>query len=635
LPAPAGTDEKGVLAGRVLDEGGKPVAGAKLSLWAKGKSRPVGQTGPDGRFRLELTKDDLAGQPKLVVRAKGRGPDWVELGKRPAGEVTFRLREEVPIQGRLRDLEGRPVAGAQVTVEEVGKTDKDDLDPFIEAWKNIMSGAPIPRLRTVPPAALSATTTTKTDREGKFRVTGVGRERHVTVTVRGKGIEHQHLWVVTRPGFKKTRNFHGPSLDLLVGPGKEVVGVVRERGTGKPAVGVTVACFMSQATTDEKGRFRLEGLPKRETHFVSARGKDYFMMMRQVKDTPGREPIRVSLEVQRGIRVTGRLLDEAGKPVSGVVSYFIKSDNPYLKKSVFSQGVGLGSGPAGPDGKFSMLVIPGPGYLAAQADRNIYARATLEGWDGAPVGTAPHALFPYYYHAIVSIDPDVKKPASMKCDVVLSAGRTRPGTVVGPDGKPVVGAIAFGLTAIPDPGERTIPRPTRFGPPPPDRLKGSSFTAFGLNPKEPRHLVFVHPEKKLGKVLRFRGDEKGPLVVKLEPLGAVGGRALADGKPAAGRFVTPRPPNLFAFYKDYPIELMHNQYRPYGSGRNTRWLPEVARTDAQGKFRLEGLLPRLKYTLWVTDRPLGQLGIVREVTLKSGETRDLGDVKSPGMIPGE
>src|SRR5262249_53974719 len=162
---------------------------------------------------------------------------------------------------------------------------------------------------------------------------------------------------------------------------------------------------------------------------------------------------------------------------------------------------------------FSVLVLPGPGYLAAQADRNNYARATLPGWDGAPVEAVPHALFPHYYHAIVSIDPDEKKPASMKCDGVLSPGRTRSGTGVGPDGKPVAGAIAFGLTAIPDPGARTIPRPARFGPPPPARLKGSSFTAFGLNPKEPRHLVFIHPEKKLGKVLRLRGDEKGPLVV--------------------------------------------------------------------------------------------------------------------------
>ena len=45
-----------------------------------------------------------------------------------------------------------------------------------------------------------------------------------------------------------------------------------------------------------------------------------------------------------------------------------------------------------------------------QADRNLYTRATLPGWDGHPVGTAPHALVPHYYHAIAAIDPAFRQP---------------------------------------------------------------------------------------------------------------------------------------------------------------------------------------------------------------------------------
>src|SRR5262249_21129335 len=155
-------------------------------------------------------------------------------------------------------------------------------------------------------------------------------------------------------------------------------------------------------------------------------------------------------------------------------------------------------------------------------------------------------------------DPDEKKPTSLKCDIALEPGLSRPGSLVGPDGKPVTGAIAFGLTAVPDPGSRTFPRQPRYGPPPPDRLQPSTFTALGIDPKQPRHLVFLHPEKKLGKLVKLRPDEKGPLTVKLEPLGAISGRVRGeDGKPAPDHVVTPGPPNLFAFYHDYPIELLH------------------------------------------------------------------------------
>src|SRR5262249_41968456 len=202
---------------------------------------------------------------------------------------------------------------------------------------------------------------------------------------------------------------------------------------------------------------------------------------------------------------------------------------------------------------------------------------------------------------------------------------------VGPDGKPVTDVIAFGLTAVPDPGGRTVPRQSRFGPLPPDRLKTSTFTAVGLNPKEPRHLVFLHPEKNLGNLVKVRGDEKGPWTVQLEPLGSISGRVrTGEGKPAADRAVTPTPPYLFAFYRDYPIELLHNDPSQRHMGRLIRWLPEGATTDAEGKFRLGGLVPGLKYRLMVKERgaPLSAIpSHTREdVVTESGKTTDLGDL---------
>src|SRR5581483_11399896 len=114
----AGGAEDGEVVGRVLDAKGNPLAGAKVSVWSKtSKGRKVAETGADGRFRFAPGKDEQAGT--LVARAKGLGADWVPLRGRPAGEVTLRLEEDVPVQGRVLDLEGRPIAGLTVKVTEV------------------------------------------------------------------------------------------------------------------------------------------------------------------------------------------------------------------------------------------------------------------------------------------------------------------------------------------------------------------------------------------------------------------------------------------------------------------------------------------------------------------------------------
>ena len=60
--------------------------------------------------------------PWLVATAPGFGPGWVRGAFKAAasGELTVRLVEDgPPIEGRIVDLEGRPVAGAQVKVERL------------------------------------------------------------------------------------------------------------------------------------------------------------------------------------------------------------------------------------------------------------------------------------------------------------------------------------------------------------------------------------------------------------------------------------------------------------------------------------------------------------------------------------
>jgi hypothetical protein len=161
------------------------------------------------------------------------------------------------------------------------------------------------------------------------------------------------------------------------------------------------------------------------------------------------------------------------------------------------------------------------------------------------------------------------------------------------------------------------PDPTR------DRLKTANFTAAGVHPGEPRTLVFADPERKLGRVYVLPAGEKGPVTVRLEPLAAASGQIVdAAAKPLAGAKVAVR---ISSPWKDasftLPAELAHNF---------PAWLDVQSRevvADEDGRFTVEGLLPGVKYGVWVkaseeyvTVRPPA-------IPLTPGKTTPLGELK--------
>src|SRR4029077_8720840 len=87
-----------------------------------------------------------------------------------------------------------------------------DLDLWIEGCKE-RGKKPVPKnaafARKMPPLvglaakAVGLPAPLTTDKAGKFRLTGVGRERVVFVEVEGPGIESMQFNVLTRPGTAK------------------------------------------------------------------------------------------------------------------------------------------------------------------------------------------------------------------------------------------------------------------------------------------------------------------------------------------------------------------------------------------------------------------------------------------------
>ena len=216
---------------------------------------------------------------------------------------------------------------------------------------------------------------------------------------------------------------------------------------------------------------------------------------------------------------------------------------------------------------------------------------------------------------MISVNPSEKDPKSTHIDVALTPGRALTGTVVDPAGQPLADAHGAGLGATPKFFDRSE-----------GKLATANFTVSGLNPKKSRSVLFIHPEKKLAKLMTIRPDEPGPLTMRLEPTGTLAGRVVdATGKPLAGLKVAAQLSFKPEDTKDLPAELRFN-YPTWSKLTNG-----VATTGKDGKFRVDGLIPGLRYNLMVNDRDpqpgKRAVAYVEDLSVESSKTKDLGDLK--------
>jgi hypothetical protein len=318
----------------------------------------------------------------------------------------------------------------------------------------------------------------------------------------------------------------------------------------------------------------------------------------------------VDFALARGLLVRGQLSDKVtGRPVPGTIYYLPRPDNPHLKNYPGFAMISTSPATVEPDGSFAVAAIPGRGLLCARAVEDRFTRAEFAG----NPGEAPVLLQFATFHAIKDVDLSETVPLSLQCSFALDPGRTLHGRVYGPDGKPLNGAFAAGLTGAPSSVAGSSPKP---------KLAETDWTAVALKPERPRTLVFWDEEKKLGKALLLHGNEPGPVCVRLEPLGSVagvlvdaGGRALAGAKLQL-RY-SPRQE------KTLPGEL--------GKGIPGLIPPALsvpeATTGQSGGFRIEGVIEGIEYDLFIQQGQNSSL-LVGAITLAGGECKTLGNVHS-------
>jgi RNA polymerase sigma factor (sigma-70 family) len=631
------------VSGRVLDPDGRPLAGARLYLLegdCAGKAPPAvrATTDDDGRFRLTPADNGKV----LFAAADGCGPAWTRDFGKP-GEVTLRLaKDDVPITGRVVDLEGRPLAGATVRLQQLKAPLQGTLDAWLEARKTRKDGINLefeylsvllaPELPQLYPTAT-------TDKDGRFRLGGVGRERVATLLIEEPAIETGQVNVLTRAGVKTVTmpyydnfpeagelTYHAAAFDHPAAPCRLVTGVVRDRATGRPIAGAAIRAgtpfnHLLRTTTDKEGRYRLTGLARAQ------RGKSQVILALSPEDAPylaaskearvsedaPRDPVSINFELKKGVWLEGQVKDKEGRGVEAFLTPFVfiealdKEDAPALYLPVPNDG-----GRTDGRGRYRIAVFPGRGLVGARAtgaglDRYCAGVGAERIKGGGPSAHAGCIDYPTYPVRALNRDYDCLKevnPAAadkvVSCDFVLDPGRALTVRAQGPDGKGLEGTWVFGQLVRDQWSEEPV--------------KEAEFPVHGLKPGEGRTLVLRHEGKGLAGVVRIGGDERGPVTARLVPAAAVTGRLLDHGgRPLGHAAIEVR------FYLEERPKWIFNHH------------PLTARADADGKFRIDGLVPGLKYHALTLLQPLSGRPypghVFADLVLREGETRDLGDVK--------
>lgn len=635
--------------GIVVGPDGRPVAGAavRATHLDDTAATPVATSGPDGRFvirlpRLPETLADYRDEfPWIIASASGAGIGWTKgvLRNDPPDETVVKLTPEgPPIKGRILDLEGRPVAGARVRLSRLLFDETGPLDRWIARARNGAEGNLWQHLETLAADDAHVPLEARTGPDGRFTLTGVGRDRIASLLITGEGIATTPVDVFSRaePELRiadrgRMRNspqiVHAPRFQLAVAPAKRVEGVVRDKHSGRPIAGVKlnagvfdehsgIAAEGIEATTDAEGQYRLDGLPRAAAYriFVEPAPKLPYpeIALKAPATTPAFEPVTFDIALTPGIVVRGRVTEKGtGRPVMGYINYYAFADNPHLKDYPgFAEG---DAAHAYPDeqGRYTLVALPGRGIIGVRDEggrsRPVADYKQIPGFDPKDFEpqleafrTVPEDASIRNFHVLAIVD---FAPGSrgVTRDIETDPGRSVDVEVVGPDGRPVGEIIVKGTSAL----FATSPEPH----------PSPRFTVHALAPGDPRRVVVSHKERKLIGSVFLKGDEAGPIVVKLEPWGTVRGRIVDDeGRPRKGMFLM----QPMGYVKAHPET---NDILP-GSDWNNG-----VRADDDGRFVVEGLVPGLHYG---ADSRAGfdSPGLLfQDVVLAPGEDRDLGNLK--------
>jgi hypothetical protein len=614
-----------------------------------------------------MTYRELDGLPArrqglLIATASRYAPDWLMTWGQDQGsfrshwsplkgaDLTLRLEEDdVPILGRLLDHDGRPLGGARVRLNALKVPWKHDLDAHLDKFKRSLNKVwmfDYDRSLERPWLLPGVASEVFTDRDGRFQISGLGRERLADLLVTAPSVVDTRLTVMTRnaPDVVIERDATGDPKQAILGAGftfqlkigQTFSGVVRDRETHQPIPGMWVGMQHDPLnglidgeypwSTDQNGRFTITGQEFYPgwTEITAVPQPGQLYPVTKVKPDGIHKTV---IECPRGIPFRLRVSDEQGRPVEAEVSYEDVQPNPYTARIRFYDGRWpINRAAKRGEGIYEGFVLPGPGaVLVKTPGRPDYRAAHIDPkaffGPGRPDWSEQERTFAYGnddslaiggwsfdqrdYAAIVLVNPTIgSRPLELSARV--ERDQPRQVSLIDPEGKPLVGVTSEAwLNGYYSRSIRT-----------------STFSLQKLHPDRVQRILFYKEDRKLVGFLLARGDGDTPYTVQLQPWATITGRiVMENGVP----FPTQGPPDQQLFMTGLSINgppfLTNSDPDPKVGGYRD------VKVNEDGRFRVEQLVPGQRYTGTIF-RMGGQFAgmAFQDLVLQSGEVRDLGKI---------
>lgn len=566
---------------KVVDGAGKPIAGASAALLA-GYPNMLGPAKTDAKGECSFNLPESARIDTILAWKAGAGLDY-ELYTLPYEQANDQLTKtpEFPIElGETLTLTGASPLTVRVT-------DTDDKSiPGAKAYVWLLNKTDPKRREELNLSYFTEMFRQEADDNGKivFDWFPIWQTDPVTIWPMVDG--YVHVRGQYEPATKT--NALNISLERLV-PMRGKVSFA----DGKPAAKITVAAngsgydidrYNATVETDEQGRYEFKAAPN-QIYMISIADKEWaapsqsgFVVL------PGKEVADHDFVLRKSTRVFGRVLNEdTGEPV------------PDKRVYLTHHGIDLQT--------MKDVVLPNPRgsttYVCPMTQQTINT-----GEDGKFeffVGEGEYKLFIQGSKATtLSIAQEAEKPADIKIYVQPQ--------------KTFTGLAIDGQSSFPLAGVHLDIHSANLNKS--DQWKATTAADGIFQVKMFSERSFVHAvsaDSKLGAILELDADRESA-ELKLKPLGSATGKLLTvDGsQPAAGVKLL------------YGVTIFDK-----ASQMSSNRFGRVVTTDSDGVFTLPNLVPDWEYTCTLLDYPGGYVLTVVKANVEPGETRKLGDVKTP------
>jgi protocatechuate 3,4-dioxygenase beta subunit len=359
--------------GRVVDEQGRPIAGAKVTLYEMAydgtpysyetKLAGHAETQADGAFSFSKSVESASYRyGQIIAEKEGLALGPAAWDMRKDKELEIKLGQPKELGGAVVDENDKPIADAEVSIPMLIIGSMQD--------ERGLSG----------PMALEKFTV-RTDAAGRFRFTGIPAEATAEFFAKKPGRTTVSTYQRISSGSQKLKYAAGRTdIKLILPVEAKIEGIVVEKSTGKPIEGVQMRCANGRElgysgprslVSKQDGTFSIDALtPERYTLEV--------VQPREELPDWVAEPVEVITQAgktQSGVKVElikGGILEVVVK--DAVSKQLVEKASVGVQHEASQRYIG---GSSGKDGVARMRLLPGA-YRVDMVYKQGYSRQSLQ-----------------------------------------------------------------------------------------------------------------------------------------------------------------------------------------------------------------------------------------------------------------